>query len=388
MRSGDFKALTAKIEQAKEREYGKHNAVLYYLDLGMAQHEAGEYAASDHSFDSAQNQMEELYTKSVSRHASRVIVDDTTVDYPGMPYERALSYVFRSLNYIYSGDWGEALVDIRRANQFLEEFGAHRRHQKYKDDAFVEYLGSLLYEDFGEGDDARISLEAAARAYERYKATYGVVFPDFKLDPQKTSTYGEVVFLHYNGIGPHKVKEKLSADRQTLNSAFDGDEVDERLAMVLENMQPGDRVTVAYPKCLTKAPRITSSEINADGASVQTLQVENINAIAEGELENDMPSIIKRGLKRYKLKSWVAFLSSGSRNRGGVDLSANELADTRGWNTLPGEIRMARIQLPPGKHRIIAVFRDASGKAVDRHDFGEVAVSHGHRAYLHYSTLE
>ncbi len=381
MRVGDFEALAAKIKLAKEREYGEHNAVLYYLDLAMAQHEAGDYMASDRSFDAAQNRMEALYTKSVSRHASRVFVDDTTVDYPGLPYERALSCVFRSLNYIFSGNWGEALVDIRRSNQFLEEFSASRRYQKYTGDAFVEYMGSLLYEDFGKLDDARISMAAAERGYRRYKTTYGVGMPEFKLDPAKKPTHREVVFLHYNGVGPHKITERLRADRKTLASYLDDDEMDSRLAMLLENMEPGDQVTIAYPKCLIQTPRAASSELKAGGYSAVSAVVENINAIAEGELYNDIPSITKRALKRYTLKSWANFL-------GGVDLSEGESADTRGWSTMPAEIRMARLQLPQGRHGVTAVFNDASGKKVSERDFGDILVVPGRRVYLHHSTRE
>jgi hypothetical protein len=388
LKASNWSGAQAAIEHAKEPEYGEKNAVLYYLDLAMVQQDAGAFRESDLSFDAAQQRMEELYTKSITKHAARFVINDTTIDYPGEPFERALSYVFRALNYIYSGNTGEALVDIRKSNIFLTEFSASRRYMAYKDDAFVQYIGSLLYEDFGNPDDARISMGDATKAYQRYSKTYGVGMPGFNLDPVKKIQYGEIVFLHYNGLAPVKVSEKLTLNRAEIESAVDLDEMDERVVSAIKHMYPSDSISMAYPKYYAVPSEIVSSEVLIDGKSAQTVLVEDITAIATKELSNNMSEIIKRALKRYKFKSWMKFITSDVSGRGGIDLSSTEIADTRCWATLPAEIRMVRMLVPPGKHTLTAIFKDKAGKTVMERAFEHLLITPGRRTYLHFRTTE
>src|SRR5271168_783707 len=60
--AGDYPAAEKIIENAKLLSYGQKNMVLYYLDLGTVQTDAGQYKDSDKSFDTAENRMDELYT--------------------------------------------------------------------------------------------------------------------------------------------------------------------------------------------------------------------------------------------------------------------------------------------------------------------------------------
>src|SRR5205807_1189644 len=129
-------------------------------------------------------------------------------DYAGEPFERALTNVFRALNYVFLGKPDEALVESRKVELFLDELNRGMgRRSAYKDDAFARYLDALLYEDQGQPDDSRISMEAAGQAYQWYASDYHVPPPSFDLTGDRGS--GELVFIHYNGVAPRKISKSF-----------------------------------------------------------------------------------------------------------------------------------------------------------------------------------
>jgi len=197
------------IDQAKEREYGKKNMVLYYLDKGTALHHEGKYGESDAAFDQAEQRMVELYTKSITKAAGMLALNDNTMDYAGEPFERALTNVYRAFDWLFQGQIDEALVEARKVGLFLDELNRTLEGKAtYKDDAFAQYLSALLYADAGRLDDARISMEAAMTAYGWYQSLYGSPTPHFEFPQEIQKTpHGELVFVHFNGVAPIKVSK-------------------------------------------------------------------------------------------------------------------------------------------------------------------------------------
>jgi hypothetical protein len=66
--------------------------------------------------------------------------------------------------------------------------------------------------------------------------------------------------------------------------------------------------------------------------------------------------------------------------------AATEVADTRGWTTVPAQIRMARLALPPGKQDVTVTFTGRNGEPEGSYTFKDVEVVKGRRTYLHYRT--
>jgi hypothetical protein len=66
--------------------------------------------------------------------------------------------------------------------------------------------------------------------------------------------------------------------------------------------------------------------------------------------------------------------------------AATETADTRGWTTMPAQIRMARVALPPGRHDVTISFTGRNGEPAGSYTFKDVEVVRGRRTYLHYRT--
>lgn len=399
----DFAAAEKKVVAAKQSSYGKKNQVLYYLDLGAVQHDAGKFKESDESLDRAERRMEELYTKSVTRAAGTLMLNDTTTEYAGERFERALVNAYRALNYTFLNKREDALVEVRKLSRLLQEYADVYgiKNTAYKDDAFAQFLASLLYEDDGRLDDARIAREKSRKAYQDWAKAYGTPIP--RLEPVgERKGAGEVVFLHYNGVAPRKVSKTISVAWREALTHLDATKDDEAEAgrarrAVAAGLTAGKAVAVAFPAYVQDPFQIAGSRVSSDGLEAPTELASDVSAIARKDLEERLGVIRARAIaratikfilakaasdaaaKKYGKNSWQALLTQAG---GAVASVATEVADTRAWATLPAQFRVARLYLPPGVHDLTVTYTGPSGATLSTMQFKGVTVVKGRRTYL------
>ena len=399
---GDYPAAQKIIEDEKLGSYGQKNRVLYHLDLGGVLYDAGKYKDSDQNFATAEDDMDALYTKSIHQAAGTMLLNDNTVDYAGERFERAFVNVYRALDYLFLGDRDNALVEIRKLSRLLQEYAdTAKASVSYKDDAFAQYLSSLLYEDGGQPDDARIALEASDRAYQNYATAYSVKKPAIDPAPLDAAN-GELVFIHANGVAPHKESKYFQVawgeGRAAINSSSDANSGQARNAIRAGVL--GNSFTVSFPVYVQDPFRIHSSAIEVDGRVAETQMVENVSAIAQKALAERQALIRTRAVaraaikyvlsqvavnqakQRYGANSWQAL---AARAGTAVVSAATETADIRSWATLPAHYMMARMPLPPGEHQVTVRYRDPQGQILLTRTFS-VTIHKGQRAYLHDRT--
>lgn len=347
---GEYHAAQSLLAKTEKKEYGPSNAVLYDLDLAMVLHYAGNYGPSGRHFNRAQDRMDELFTISASKTAGAVLANENVRDYPGEYFEKALSHVFCALDFAFLGQIDEALVEARRVEAWLDGLDRNAGPRRgYRDDAFARVLSGMLYEDAGKFDDARISYEAALKAYARYAEVYSLAIPD--LSTGSLAGKGEIVFLHYNGFGPRKVRKRLGGIM-------------------------GPLTNISYPEYRQDPFSIAESEIEAGGLRADSVLMEDISAIAVKELSERVSALKARSAMRSALKT-IGEAATG------INSSRSEFADTRGWTTLPAQIRMAQLRMNPGRYRVTVRFKDAGGLVKDNKLFDEVTVKEGRRTFLH-----
>lgn len=381
----DWAGAEQAIDEARDPKYGEKDRVLYWLDKGAVCQDARDYAQSDALLDQAELRMDALYTKSLSQAAGTVLVNDVTQDYAGEPHERALLYVLRALDFAYRQKVDDAVVEARKVTAFLEGYGERVQMKTYRDDGFAHLLSALLFEDAGRYDDARISREAAERAYGRYARDYQTPLPQFGLAPRAAGD-GELVFLHYNGKVPLRGTKHTSVPvgrKQTVREmAASGD--DEAQA----------QLPVALPTIVEQPYAIRGSSVTAAGRTARTVVVEPVGVIAVKALEDEFPAIKARAVARATAKggAYSAAEAAGAKKAvSGAGLSAAgafEQADTRGWATLPAEIRMARLALPAGVQDVTIEYRDAAGAVAWSETLRGVEIRAGYRTYVHVRTAK
>lgn len=399
--AGDPAAASRLIESRRD-EYGPSNAALYNLDLGLALHYAGAYRESSRRFQAAETRLEELYTKSVSAAGGRLIANENIADFRGRPLDRVLGQFFDALNYTLLGEPDEALVAVRRMEAYLDELG-QAAQAPYHDDGLGRYMAAMLYSDSGRPDDARISFEAAKRAYARYKSLYGLEAPALA-SPGVPEEMGELVLIHYNGPAPHKVAVSATAgepappaEESADSSAAPKDSEARgglsgvatgalratghavgsiaRAASGATRAVVGAVLNTSYPRYAQDASRVTGSEVETSEGKVATAVFTDVFAIVSRDLEEDVTRLKTRSIMRATLKL-------AQQAATGVNASGSEFADVRSWSTLPAQIRLARSPLKPGSHRVVVRRLDSAGRVVSSRLFENVRIRSGQRTWL------
>ena len=401
--AGKFREADERVTAKKNKLYKKKDAVLFYLDRAALLHDAQDPAASDEMLASAQAYIDELYAKSVSASAGRLLINDLTTPYYAANYERALTYYYRAQNFLQRGDVSSAAVEARRAVFFLDHLRADKR-KGYNDDPFVQYFASLVFESVGQLSDARIARQNAFNAYRRLGGKLGVSAPEFSV-PKNAGELGEVIIFHYNGLLPLKKTQTVqvawseaaamaSSPQETTDSV--SPEVQNALAAGLF----GSAVTLSYPVLVPQPFRVASSFVEAGGQRYVTQKVADFAGAAKIDLDEKLPGIWFRTATRAVAKQVAAAQARQAARSAANDDTVGDLAgmfvsalgaalekaDTRQWFTLPAKVRMTRLFLTPKTQDIKLLFRDGYGNIIGEHVFENVPVERGGRIYLHHRT--
>ncbi len=399
--AGKFQEAEEKVVSKKSKLYNRKDATLFYLDRASLLHDAQNTTASDELFSAAQQQIDDLYTKSISASLGTLLINDLTTPYYAANYERALAYYYRAVNFLQQNDISSAAVEARRAVFFLD----HLRGEKkgYNDEPFVQYFASLVFESAGQLSDARIARQNALAAYKRLGGKLGVSAPEFYV-PSQADRLGEVIVLHYNGLLPLKKTQtfQVAWDQAVLMAS--SEEENWHSSPVASNAfmagLTGSAVTLSFPVLEEQPFRVVSSWVEAGGQRYVTQKVADWAGSAKLDLEEKMPGIMLRTAARAVSKR-VAAVQAGRAAASAADDenmgdlaqmlvsalgAALERADTRQWFTLPAEVRMTRIFLEPGMQNIRLLFRNGNGNIVGEHLFENVNVPRGGRVFLHHRT--
>ncbi|HEV8620280.1 MAG TPA: hypothetical protein VGQ79_04565, partial [Nitrospiraceae bacterium] len=328
------------------------------------------------------------------------------------PYEQVLINVLKALNYARLGQWQDALVEARRIDHRLNVLSDRTKEKNaYRDDGFARYLSGILYESTGDVNNAFI---AYRKAYETFDATrawshtavpsqlrkdllrtaealhftqelaeYRSVFPDTKWETsQALQQFAQVVVISYNGRAPRKEDQFLdlpiSLDALQLVLLNRGFAQSNRYSnrgvdTVLYGLN-GRVVRVALPRLVQQKTHVTVDRVSLipdDGTQVtlNTELVHNVTALADKALSERMAGITVKALARAATKFAMAEgATRGAQQASGKDAApwvgllvglltkglavASEEADKRSWQTLPDEIHLARVWVPPGRYQV------------------------------------
>lgn len=502
---GDFEGALKQVDNSKQKEYSKKNAVLYYLDRAALLYDLERYNESDSSFAEADKLMDELFARSISRGIGTVLLNDNTTEYGGEIFERAIMHTYRAMNFMMSGQKDEALVEARRVTSFLSRYSAFMKGKSgYRDSPFAQYLSAMLFEEAGQPDDARIAYNAfknasagdysylktmrqpelsasssknnnsnsrrksANRGRRRHQneinnsfdelfsesesksgsdlnSSFDELFSESEGSPnaenKKTAVsakavsanrnahavsgpysngfdvpeysklgrdLGEIVLVHYNGPAPMKVSKTVQVAWNKAQAIVSSSgEHDERYENAIRAGFMGRAITVAYPEYVQRPYSITASRLESENAQADSILMEDITSAARTTLESKNSAIWARAVARATIKFVIAnsIGQAGSRaiekNIDGTAgqvlgllfkaathtaAAATEIADTRGWVTLPAQIRMARMTETPGIHNVKVLFLNGAGGVIGSKVFENVEVKAGQRTYLHCRT--
>lgn len=388
--------------------------LLYFLEGGLIAHYDGDYDRSNALLDRAERVADALFTRSLSRELASFITSDETRDYRGEPYELVFIHYYRALNYWYLGLPEDALVECRKANLKLAVYTRDEEARlSYRNDAFIHYLTALIYEAEQEYNDAYVSLRDATVAYRAYEDAFGIPAPDaleadlarveaeldyasvddaIVLNRRQNAGEGELVVFAELGFIPRKTQEELNlpvykSDLRRVRS--DGVAAVSRHVHRRRHHRHASGVDywlrVALPRFETTSTSPARVRILAAGHTVHPAPAQDLDGIARTTLEEKAGSILTRTTARALVKlaatkgaekksEWFGFLVN-------LFTASTEKADTRSWVTLPREVRIGRLKLPPGTHAIVFQSLDRRGR-VTSETTRTVTIRAGKRTFI------
>lgn len=443
LRAGDAQRADAIVEEAY-KDYGAKSQVLYRMDRGMTLHLARRYEESTAVFDKAEQEVEQLYTRRITTEAKAFLYNDTELPFEGAAYEQVMLNVLKALNYAVSGNLQDALVEARRVDHRLNVL-ADRVGDKpdaYKDDGLARYLSGVLYEAAGELNDAFI---AYRKAYDAYLAAhawsrtptppmlrtdllritdalhltdehaqYRQAFADTPWQPEANlHQLAQVVVISYNGRSPRKEDQfidlpiSLDALRLVLlTKAAIGPQSNTREARAAESLfygLNGRIVRVALPRLIPQKTAVAYEQVSLIGTegsyNVPSELIQDLSALAAKHFSDQYNSLAVKAVARAAIKYAAAEgFARGARAAAGRDAGplvgllvgslakalaiSTEEADKRVWQTLPDEIQIARLWVPPGSYELRVRSIGKSGSPIGREIVHSVTLQSGETKFF------
>jgi hypothetical protein len=229
-----------KSQKSKSPIYPEKNAISLFLDKGLLEHYAGNYAESSKDLQEAERLIEEAFTKSVTADMASYIANDNTKEYPGEDFEDIYLNIFNALNYYKDGKIDGALVEIRKLTWSsgkldmlsrkyenadkkaagetpvqLRKIGftsspdlPQRKSAAFSDSALARYLSTLFYLDEGNADSARIEFERMKAAFAASPNVYANPFPQSAATVQNIPDgKARLNIVSFTGLSPIKEEE-------------------------------------------------------------------------------------------------------------------------------------------------------------------------------------
>lgn len=391
--AGDFAAAATALESVK---FPERDQALLLLNRGMIARFRGDLDASNRDLEAAKQLMDSLAALSVREVALASTVTEQAGAYGGQPFERLLLPVFKAFNYLDRGDFDGARVEALQIDLLLREFTEGRDESSIAGAAFARYVTGVVYELGGERSDAFIAYRKAAENYEQGGGVPSLLREDLARLAAALGRNGDLP----PGVEPLKGErgQRPPAEVVVLLTAGLAPALREEAAVVPEPIS-GRLMRIALPSLRSRPSATTGFRLLAGESEREGVPIADMFSIAKRDLDSRLPGMTARLVARQVVKSQVVRQASNSAmskaNDSGERLGAGllaigaeltalltERADTRSWLSLPGDVYMARVALPPGRHDIRVHLHGAYNEAIADRRLATVELQAGDRRWL------
>ena len=396
MGNSNFTGAIAILEETKEKSFSKKDRVLYYLYLGVLEHYNQDYEKSNATFSKAELGIEELYTKSVSRAATSMLLNDNTFAYSGEDFEDIYINIFKALNYIALEDNSGAFVEIRRVNEKLNLL--EDKYNKYADEinssdkskikvehqsnnfnnsALARYLSLLLYRAENSMDDAAIDKKYLIEAFKLQAKIYDFKHPSLDNILNERRGVAKLNLISFAGLAP--TKSALTYRVATLPNQivvfYEGQDQADGNAMLFPGIEGGNYFKFSVPQLKESKSQVKRIEVKIDGKQIGLLsKIEDVNNIAKETFKMKQPMTYTRAVTRTVLKGIAAIaiqnkVEEQTGQLGGflakvgtaAATEASEAADLRSCIAFPGFAYVGDFEVAPGNYTIDVNYLNSAG---------------------------
>lgn len=394
LKKSDYKSAAVKVlDSTFVKNYSQKDLLLFYLDRGIVSHYSGEYEVSNDAFSKAEDLIDEYYTKSISKGAVSLLLNDNALDYSGEVYENLYINIFKALNYIHLKKYDEAYVECKRVNEKLSElennfdelvnnFNSDAEAKikinpvdiDYYSNVLANYLSYIIFQSEAEEDNSRISKENILKAWNLHSAVYNYHIPDFIYDSTSTKNPKLVLFSF---LGNAPVKQAVGARITTFDDyVIISDPTNFHTnAIPFPGSKFGYNFKFEFPQLYEEGTNVKEIEIYVDSVYYGKMQLlENMANVARKTFESKKSIIFFKTIMRALAKGFGANAVADKLKKGSNEflgdvislltnavVDATENADLRSWRTLPSYCLAMEIRLPIGVHNILLKYIDVNG---------------------------
>ena len=419
--AGDFQKCEDWLEKHKPGKRSKEK-FLYQSNLGMVRFILNKPEPSNEALENAFLLVED-FEKNPGEYAASLLTNPKRITYTGERFERLMINYLKALNQFKSGNTEAALVETRRLIRRMNVLEEAKKDD-YRTDGFMLWMIGQFFEAAGEINNAYIYYRKAHIAYETVfaglakvqepqqlkmdlvRAAFASGFDEEarqfeakfrtknRIDPAGNGT---VLLLWHKGLGPVKDEDRISlsfvkgAGGQL---SFENTEYGFAVPFVLPVGESQSRfndlkfITMALPKYLNRNAFWTGLSAKVGEERYGFQPATNFESIAKADLHDRMGRELLTAVTRVALKQTMQYAATkateaavesgkGDRKKKAeqaelagslVDLAftianaATEVADTRNWQTLPAQIEVLRVSLPPGRQIITLYGTGKDGK--------------------------
>jgi hypothetical protein len=406
----------SRYRDAAEAAAGERDELLRHLDRGLALLYAGDAVAANLHLGRAEVLIDERYTRSVSRAAFSLLLNDRILPYQPDAWERLMIPLYRALSYMTQDAPEDAAVEARRLSSLLLERRDRRPARAAEEnDAFLYVVAGAVLEWAGRPGDAEVAYRNAREAYGAASAPADWLAPEpiqgsllaageaaapvavAAGEPEMAGGVararggdGELMLLVETGQVPPPVEELLlvylagdEVERAREHPDRVGQEIAKRYLEGRSSEREGSH-DYLLPIALRARPippfQPARAVFEVDGARLPLPVAFDVSRAAAFASRDELPALLAKTAARAVVKT-LAFKETTDHADDVVRILANavhlatERADTRAWLTLPGELRFARVPLAPGPHAVRVRLETAEGSPVL--DLGTVQVESG-----------
>jgi hypothetical protein len=408
LRAGRFETAAARIDSARaDNKYGEKDRLVYFLDAGFAHHYAASYDTSNQKLHVAEAAAEELFTKSISRAALSLLLNDNVLEYAGEDYELLYANIIKCLNFLLLNDFEGAFVEVRKVNErlnLLEDKYAdasrilnqgaiedtarvaidyEAKKVRFYNDAFARWLSMHMYAADLKWDDARIDYDYMVDAFAGQPHIYPFEMPEVTYIPDSGKALLSIAAL----VGLSPVKEALNLRIRTDKDLdlvqilyTDGGKEDSEYGHLPLDVDEDYYFKFAIPKMVDRPSTIAAVRVvHEDSLLAELGLLEDVGLVSRETFEarasliylRSVARAVFKGLATHKLKERADDGGlSGWLKKAAIDVASDltENADLRCARLLPGRIFVADLQVPPGDYNLTLEFVDDLGNLVARQD--------------------
>lgn len=379
-----------KMKKGKDR-------VLYFLDAGMLHYYNGDWKKSNELLQLAEDAIAELTTKSLSKAATSMLLNDNALDYSGEDYEDVYINVFKALNYLNLDDPEAAFVEVRRIDDklsYLEQKYADMAKDmssnskgssevksgsnKFHSSALARYLSLMMYESIGDRDAARIDFDNIRFAFESQAELYPFTMPEIQ-HPQQRKNQPLLRVIAFANRAPQKTSHEMhihtSKDMLLIGSVDSEVNVS---TIYWPDIEEGYYFKFALPHLEPRLPQVGQVvAVSPDGRRFTLQKLEDVSLVAKHTYEIKEPLILFKSVSRSVIKGLAAEHAKEKASRRNSSLASvllsiaadaavffSENADLRLSQFFPGEARIAELPLSEGIHDIRLEYYSPAGNLI------------------------